>query len=98
MYKYIEFVWDEFKAKSNLSKHGVSFEEAKTAFYDPNARASYDPDHSHGEDRYILLGLSASLRMVVVCHLYLENEEMIRLISARKANKAERKQYQSFSP
>ena len=98
MDEHIDFVWDESKARSNLSKHDVSFEEAKTAFYDPNARVTYDPDHSQREDRYILLGLSTSLRMLVVCHLYLEDERTIRLISARKATKTERSQYQSFQP
>ncbi|MEM9808708.1 MAG: BrnT family toxin [Cyanobacteria bacterium P01_D01_bin.56] len=94
----IEFIWDEQKAETNIAKHGVSFEEAKTAFYDPNARVTYDPDHSQDEDRYILLGISESLRILVVCHLYRKDEETIRLISARKATKPERKQYQGFSP
>ncbi|MEM9009430.1 MAG: BrnT family toxin [Cyanobacteria bacterium P01_F01_bin.86] len=93
----IEFIWDEQKAETNIAKHGVSFEEAKTAFYDPNARVTYDPDHSQDEDRYILLGISESLRILVVCHLYREDEETIRLISARKATKPERKQYQGFT-
>ena len=93
----ISFVWNEQKAQSNLSKHGISFQEAQSAFYDPNARVSYDPDHSQDEDRYILLGISSSLRMLVVCHLYRHDEKTIRLISARKATKIEQKQYRGFS-
>ncbi|MEO0350536.1 MAG: BrnT family toxin [Cyanobacteria bacterium P01_A01_bin.15] len=93
----ISFVWNEQKAQSNLSKHGISFQEAQSAFYDPNARVSYDPDHSQDEDRYILLGISSSLRVLVVCHLYRHDEKTIRLISARKATKIEQKQYRGFS-
>lgn len=59
------------------------FEEAQTVFYDENARLMFDPEHSHSEDRYILLGMSSSLRLLVVCHLYQENDELIRIISAR---------------
>ena len=96
MGKRINFIWDEIKAESNLLKHGISFEEAKTAFYDPSARILYDPDHSKPEDRILLLGKSNSLRMIIVCHLYREHGKTIRLISARKATKTERKQYQNF--
>jgi uncharacterized protein len=90
------FDWDERKAQTNEQKHGVSFEEAQTVFYDPNARCIYDPDHSRDEDRYIMLGLSESLRLLVVCHVY-QDQEVIRIISARKVNKSEAQQYQSFS-
>jgi uncharacterized protein len=93
----LRFEWDERKARSNEQKHGVSFEEAVSAFYDENARVIYDPEHSIKEDRYILLGMSDSLRLLLVCHLYQESEEVIRIISARKATKKERQQYQSFS-
>jgi uncharacterized DUF497 family protein len=89
----IEFTWDAKKAKSNLLKHGVSFEEASTIFYDEEAELIFDPEHSHSEDRFIMLGLSTSLRMLVVCHCYLESQSVIRIISARKATKKEAKQY-----
>lgn len=92
------FEWDERKARQNESKHGISFEEAQTAFEDENARLSYDPDHSQNEDRYILLGISAVLRVLIVCHVYRQNDELIRIISARKATRQERQQYQRFSP
>ncbi|MEH1909938.1 MAG: BrnT family toxin [Nostoc sp.] len=92
----LRFEWDERKARSNEQKHGVSFNEAETVFYDKNARLLYDPEHSLEEDRYIILGMSDSLRLLLVCHLYQESEEVIRIISARKATKRERQQYQSF--
>jgi uncharacterized protein len=92
----ITFDWDEQKAWSNAQKHGVSFEEAQTAFYDGNARISYDPEHSQNEDRYILLGVSDSLRLLVVCHVYRQSGERIRIISVRKATKQEQQQYWSF--
>jgi hypothetical protein len=92
----IRFAWDKAKAAENLRKHGVSFEEASTVFADENARLKRDPDHSQEEDRFILLGFSAKLRMLVVCHAYREEEQTIRLISARKATRKERKQYGSY--
>jgi uncharacterized DUF497 family protein len=94
----IDFEWDERKAQQNEQKHGISFEEAQTAFYDDNARLSHDPDHSQDEDRYILLGMSAVLRVLVVCHVYRQGNDVIRIISARKATKREQQQYQRFSP
>jgi uncharacterized DUF497 family protein len=94
--KKISFVWDGTKAESNLKKHKVSFEEAQTIFSDPNARMIFDPEHSGDEDRFILLGISAGLKLLVVCHCYIEDEMVIRIISARKANKNEQKQYGSF--
>ena len=94
--KTISFVWDGTKAESNLKKHKISFEEAQTVFSDPNARMIFDPEHSEDEDRFILLGISSGLRMLVVCHCYTEDDMVIRIISARKANKHERKQYGSF--
>lgn len=93
----IVFEWDERKAEQNERKHGISFQEAQTAFEDDHARLTHDPDHSQDEDRYILLGMSAVLRILVVCHVYRENNEVIRLISARKATKQEQQQYQGFS-
>lgn len=89
----ITFSWDERKDRENQKKHGVSFNEAKTAFYDENARLTHDPDHSAEEDRFILLGFSAALRMLVVCHCYREEDRVIRIISARKATKKEQKCY-----
>jgi len=92
----ISFVWDEKKAAENFKKHQISFEEALTIFSDPNARMIFDPDRSEAEDRFILLGISSGLRLLVVCHCYREDDKVIRIISARKANKKEQKQYGEF--
>ena len=92
----MRFAWDEAKARDNLGKHGVSFEEAATVFADENARLKHDPEHSQSEDRFILLGYSVNMRMLVVCHVYRENDEVIRLISARKATRNEQRQYGSY--
>jgi len=92
---YLEFIWDEDKNKKNIASHNVSFEEAKTVFFDPNAKVIYDPDHSKEEDRFIILGLSKFLNILVVCHCFKENDSIIRIISARKATPKERKQYGS---
>jgi len=89
----IQFEWDETKAEINLKKHKVSFEEARTVFFDPNALLIADPEHSNEEDRFIIMGISNKSRIVLVCHCYRENEEIIRIISARKANSNEVKQY-----
>jgi uncharacterized DUF497 family protein len=89
----LSFKWDELKSSSNKKKHGVSFEEAKTAFFDENALLIHDPEHSEEEDRFILLGLSAKLRILVVCHVYRESAQIIRIFSARKASRPEQKQY-----
>jgi hypothetical protein len=83
----------EAKNQSNISKHGISFEEAQTVFYDESALLIDDPDHSETEDRFILIGISASLRLLVVCHCYRQVDKVIRIISARKATKSESKQY-----
>ena len=91
--QYIHFVWDEVKNRQNFSKHGISFEEARTAFFDERARLAHDPDHSGAEDRSLLLGMSQRLRLLLVCHCYRENEEQIRIVSARKATQAESRQY-----
>jgi uncharacterized protein len=87
------FEWDELKERANRRKHGVSFEEARSAFLDENARVLPDPEHSEEEDRFVLLGLSTSLRVLVVCHCYREKEQIIRIISARKADREEQRQY-----
>ena len=89
----ISFEWNEDKNTKNKRKHGISFEEAQTVFVDENALLLHDPDHSHEEDRFILLGLSSGLRILVVCHCYRKNDEAIRIISARKASRSEQKQY-----
>jgi len=90
----ITFEWDENKNRKNQKKHKVSFEEAESVFYDDNARLIVDPDHSREEDRFILLGLSDKLRMLVVVHIYREKEEVIRIISARKATMNETSLYE----
>jgi len=89
----IKFDWDKNKAKNNLVKHKVSFEEARSVFDDDEARLIFDPDHSQDEDRFILLGLSCSLKILVVVHCYKDENNIIRLISARKATKYEEKNY-----
>ncbi len=94
--KTINFSWDEVKAKSNLLKHKVSFEEAKTVFDDDNARLIYDPDHSENEDRFILLGLSCKLKILTIVHCYRDDENSIIIISARKSTKQETNQYREY--
>jgi len=92
----VTFSWDDRKARANLGKHGVSFEEAATACADENARLIHDPDSPGSEDRSILVGFSSKLRLLVVCHTYRSDDREIRIVSARKANRNERKQYGSF--
>jgi hypothetical protein len=87
------FEWDDIKNKTNIQKHGVSFEESQTAFFDDNAIEFDDPDHSFEEHRYLLLGFSQSLKILVVCHCYRDDDSIIRIISARKATKKEQKAY-----
>jgi uncharacterized protein len=89
----VQFAWDEIKSRANKKKHGVSFEEAQTVFLDENAIRYFDPDHSEDEDRFIMLGISFALRMLVVCHCYREDDTVIRIISARKADKGEEQEY-----
>ena len=89
----IRFEWDPRKASANEKKHGISFEEARTVFFDENAKLIDDPDHSSDEERFVLLGLSSSLKVVLVCHCYREQGNVIRIISARKASTHESKQY-----
>lgn len=89
----IRFEWDEKKARQNIKKHRVSFEEAQGAFADAYARLIPDPDHSDDEDRFVLLGMSERLQILVVCHCYRENDLVIRLISARKATRPEQSLY-----
>jgi len=91
--KNISFEWDEKKNKINIKKHNVSFDEAKSVFYDENSLLINDPDHSFDEDRFVLVGLSYKLRVLIVCHCYRENDKIIRIISSRKATKKEIKFY-----
>lgn len=90
----LHFEWDEAKARGNVNKHGISFEEAKSVFLDDHAKMIPDPDHSAEEDRFILLGYSSSLKLLVVCHCYRASGRVIRLISARKATRTEAKSYE----
>jgi uncharacterized DUF497 family protein len=89
----LRFTWDPKKAKQNVAKHGVSFEEAETVFYDEHALQIDDPDESVEEERFLILGLSGLLRILAVCHCVRAGGDEIRIISARKAVKAEHKQY-----
>ena len=93
--KELRFVWDKRKNRANQQRHGVSFEEARTAFYDENATVYFDPDHSEDEDRFILLGISFKLRVRVVGHCHRESATVVRIISARKADKREARDYGS---
>ena len=89
----LRFEWDERKASANERKHGVSFGEARSAFFDERARLIDDPEHSEDEERFILMGLSSSLRLLLVCHCYRSEANVIRIISARKATAGESKFY-----
>jgi len=89
----IRFDWDPGKDLANRRKHGVSFEEAKSVFFDENAIQFFDEDHSDQEDRFIMLGRSIRSRILVVCHCEREHGQVIRIISARKATQAERRHY-----
>jgi uncharacterized DUF497 family protein len=89
----LQFIWDEGKARSNERKHGVTFDEAKTVFYDDNAELIGDPDHSSHEDRFVMLGMIGRARILIVCHCYRESNAVIRIISARKATRKEQAQY-----
>ena len=91
--KHIRIEWDENKNIINKKKHKVGFDEAKTVFYDPAALIIHDPDHSKDEERFLIMGLSQTLKVLVVCHCYRENDEIIRIISARKADKDETRKY-----
>ena len=93
--KKLEFEWDNNKDRINTSKHGVSFDEAQTVFYDEYAIQFFDPEHSESEDRFLLLGTSFKLKTLVVCHCFREEETVVRIISARKADKDETKAYWS---
>src|ERR1019366_1509058 len=89
----LRFEWDPQKAAANLAKHGVSFQEAESVFSDEAALLLDDPEHSNAEDRFVLIGLSVKLRVLIVVHCYRESEDLIRLVSARKADRLEQRQY-----
>lgn len=89
----LKFEWNAQKASANQKRHGVSFEEARTVFLDEYAKLIDDPDHSEVEDRFVLLGLSSTLKVILVCHCYREQGNVIRIISARKASRHETLQY-----
>ena len=89
----LRFEWNPAKAAANLKKHGIGFEEAKSVFADERAKLVADPDHSGDEDRFVLLGLSVHLRLLVVCHCDRSKGNVIRIISARKATATESRQY-----
>lgn len=89
----IRFEWDDTKNRENQRKHGVSFEEAQSVFFDDEALEFPDPDHSSDEDRFLLLGRSYHLRVLVICHCFRVSESVIRFISARKATPKERHTY-----
>lgn len=90
----VQFEWDERKNKTNREKHGVWFEEAQTVFEDNNARVFFDKTHSSHEERYLIIGLSFSSRIIMVVHCFRQNDQIIRIISARKATKKERSVYE----
>ena len=94
--KQLLFDWDKQKEKVNIRKHGVSFEEACSTFFDENAIQFFDPDHSEDEDRFILLGTSYKLNTLVVCHCFRESETIVRIISARKADGDESTAYWEY--
>ena len=85
----IRFSWDRAKAAGNLKKHGVSFDEAQTVFYDEFAVQFFDENHSEGEERFLMLGMSTGANLLLVCHCEREGDQLIRIISARKATKSE---------
>lgn len=89
----LRFEWDQKKNRTNRTKHGISFEEAQTVFYDRNALLIPDPDHSKDEERFVILGMSRILRILVVCHCYRQEESVVRIISARRATSDETEEY-----
>ncbi len=89
----MHFEWDERKNQTNIKKHGISFDEAKSVFYDDEALVRDDPDHSDNEERFVILGMSNQANLLVVCHCYRVSETVIRIISARKATKTEKNYY-----
>jgi uncharacterized DUF497 family protein len=93
---FMKFAWDPKKANENIKKHKVSFDEAVTVFYDPLAKIADDPDHSDSEDRFLMIGHSHSANLLIVVHVYKEEKDAIRIISARKATKREKKDFEEL--
>ena len=89
----LRFEWDRRKAALNARKHGVSFEDARSVFFDERARLIDDPEHSEVEERFVMLGMSSALRLLVVCHCYRDEENVVRILSARKATARESRSY-----
>ena len=89
----LRFEWDQRKNRENQRKHGVTFEEARTAFFDRRAVEFYDDEHAASEDRFLMLGVSAKLRVLMVCHCLREGGDVIRIVSARKATRNEQRHY-----
>jgi uncharacterized DUF497 family protein len=89
----VRFEWDEAKNRQSRRKHGVSFEEAQTVFLDENAIRFFDPDHSDDEDRFLMLGIGFRLRALVVCHCFRASDGIVRIISARRADRGEEADY-----
>ena len=87
------FDWDDNKNRINLEKHGITFEEASTVFFDDRAILFDDPEHSIDEDRFLLLGMSETAKVCIVCHCYRESDTVIRIISARQATRKEEERY-----
>ena len=87
------FDWDENKNRINLDKHGITFEEASTVFFDDRALLFDDPEHSIDEDRFLLLGMSETAKVCIVCHCYRESDTVIRIVSARQATRKEEQRY-----
>jgi len=94
----LRFEWDPRKDRANRKKHGIAFAEAKTVFLDEFARIIDDPEHSEGEERFLMLGMSIGLRVLVVCHCLRGPGQTIRIISARRADASERKEYAGYLP
>jgi len=89
----VTFEWDKSKNLANQRKHKVSFEEARSVFFDENAIEFYDDEYDDSEERFLILGISAKMRILMVCHCLRQNETVLRIISARKATKNEQQQY-----
>ncbi len=94
--KQMQFEWDENKNRINIKEHKISFDEAKTVFYDEEALVIDDPDHSEDEERFIILGESNKANLLVVCHCYRVSDTVIGIISARRATKTETNQYYEY--
>jgi hypothetical protein len=94
----LKFQWDDTKAEENIIKHGISFDEASSVFYDPFAAQFYDDENSEWEDRFLMLGISSNLNLLMICHCFRESDSIIRIISARKATKNESKFYTGGKP